>query len=147
MMTAVSVALSPAQTNWTSAREALADLAASREDLERFLTEVLDHLGTLWGQLEERQVALASERQQFELEMRQRAEELERQSAEVARRKRPPRNEMRRGVAAATAEFAEAMVHQRLQMAEERAKWHEELKQMRRLLEILADRQTAPSTK
>jgi hypothetical protein len=50
-------------------------------------------------------------------------------------------------VAAATAEFAEAMVHQRLQMAEERAKWHDELKQMRRLLELLADRQPDSSAK
>lgn len=147
MMAAVSVALSPLQANCTSAREALAELAASREELERFLAEVLGHLESLWGQLEERESELASQRQRLELESRRRSEELNGRSEEQGRRKRTRRNELRRGIAAATAEFAEAMVHQRFQMAEERAKWHEELTQMRRLLETLAGRQTNSSTK
>ncbi len=147
MMAAVSVALSPVQANCASAREALAELAASREDLEQFLAEVLGHLESLWGQLEERQNELASQRQRLESVSHRRSEELNGRSEETGRRKRAKRNELRRGIAAATAEFAEAMVHQRLQMAEERARWHEELTQMRRLLETLAGRHTNSSTK
>jgi len=146
-MAAVSVAPFSSQANCASAREALAELAAGRQAVEHFLTEILDHLEALWNRMEERQRAMASQRQRLDEELRKRAEELERQSAAFGDRKKRTREEVRRGVVAATAEFAEAMVHQRLQMAEERARWHEELRQMRQLLELIAHRQADSSTK
>jgi len=115
--------------------------------VERFLTGILDGLEALWNRLEERQRAMALQRQRVDEELRRRAEDLDRQSAALGDQKKRTRAEVRRGVAAATAEFAEAMVHQRLQMAEERAKWHEELRQMRQLLELIAHRQADSSTK
>ena len=122
------------------AREALAEFAAGREEMERFLTEMLDNLESLWSRLEERHRAIASQGAQLDGEP-------DGKSAALGDRKKRSRNELRRGVAAATAEFAEAMVHQRLRMAKERAKWHEELKQMRQLLELIAQRQADSSPK
>jgi len=146
MMAAVSVAPVLDQTKWTSAREALAEIVAGRDELEQFLTEVYGHLETLWNRLEERQRAMASAGQRLGEESRKRAEELDRQWAALGDRKKRARQQVQRGVAAATAEFAEAMAHQRLQMAEERAKWHDELKQVRQLLERIAHRQAKSST-
>ncbi len=146
-MAAVSVAPVPNQADCAAAREALAEFAAGREEMEHFLTEMLDHLESLWGRLEERHRAIASQRAQLDEELRKRGDEPDRKSDAPGDRKKRNRSELRRGVAAATAEFAEAMVHQRLRMAKERAKWHEELKQMRQLLELVAQRQADSSPK
>jgi hypothetical protein len=97
-------------------------------------------LESLWSRLEERHRAIASQGAQLD-------EGPGRKSAAPGDRKKRIRSELRRGVAAATAEFAEAMVHQRLRMAKERARWHEELKQMRQLLEVIAQRQADSSPK
>ncbi len=49
-------------------------------------------------------------------------------------------------VRARAAELSEAQTQQGRQMAEERERWGEDLKRMRRLLEVMAERQLAQAT-
>jgi glycerol-3-phosphate O-acyltransferase len=138
MNASVSVVPFPTAARSTSAHEALAQLVAGREELERFLEDVFRQLEKLWSQLEERQQTLVAERLRLDEQVREHAAEMERQRAAVDGPQSPTRDQVRQEVTEATASLAEAMVHQRRQMDEERARWREELTRMRQLLELIA---------
>jgi hypothetical protein len=137
----VSVAPNPTRTTVDHARNALADLVAGREELERFLERLFGELERLGGQLDQRQRAMVAQRQEIERELRRQSEELERQRAAMEEQKQRVHEQVRREVAEITAGLAEAMVEQRRQMTEERTRWIEELTRLRQIMELHAQRE------
>ncbi len=137
----MSVAPFAAPLNVDRARAALAELAAGRGELDRFLEGFFGELGKLGDELRERQRSLVAQRQAMEQQLNQQAEELRRQRASLDEQQHRIREQVRQEVAEASAEFAEALVQQRRQMAEERSQWLEELTRMRQLLELMTRRE------
>jgi hypothetical protein len=138
MNASVSLVPFPTAARSASAHEALAQLVAGREELERFLEDVFRQLERLWSRLEERQQALVAEQLRFEEHVREHSAEVERRHAAIVEQRGPARDQVRHEVVEATASLAEAMVHQRRLMDEERARWREELTRTRQLLELIA---------
>jgi hypothetical protein len=124
--------------------DSLACPPAGQGAVEQFLAEALGQWETLWQQLDERQQALVSERQRMNRDFRERAEELDRQRAGVAAQREQIREEIRRAVAAAATDMADALNRQRQQTADERTQWHDELARTQKLLERIAQQQTNP---
>lgn len=140
----MSVASFPAPAASARERDPLASPAAEREPVEPFLAEMLGQWEALWEQLDQRQQALVAERQRMNQHFQERAAELDRQRAGVAAQREQIREEIRRAVAAAAADMAEALGRERQQMADQRAQWHDEMARTRELLERIAQHQTNP---
>lgn len=122
----------------TSIEHWLAQLSASRRELDRFVEETLGQTEALANQLDERRHQLAASRQRLRQARSQQEAQWQEQHAALADQRHRLREEVRREAAAALAQLADALAQQRQQMALERAQWHQELQQMRHLLERIA---------
>jgi len=116
-------------------RDVVAQVAAGRDEVRRFVADTLDRLDVLCGELEQRHQITAAERSRLDEQSRQLATEVERQRAAVAAERERVREEVHREVSAAMAGLAEVIAQQRQQLAHERAQWQEELKRLRELVE------------
>ncbi len=121
----------------------VAEIAAGYEQCEQFFTRLFDEMEVRSADLarqynawlEERRLA-ARQSQDLREELRQ----LERQHAAWERDRGTLENELE-AVRGRAAELSETLAEQKRQMETQQADWRQELRQMRRLLEMMARRQ------